>query len=64
MDARIRFFLVGGVAKAPVTVVVQLMINYERRGQGGGSGPYEGLWYGGCLEIDSWQRAVWAGVVR
>ena len=34
---------VGGVAKAPVTAVVQPVIKRERQGQGGRSGPHSGL---------------------
>jgi hypothetical protein len=65
VDAHIRLFCrVGGVANAPVTAVVQPVIKRERQGQGGRSGPHAGLWYGARLEIDSWQRAMWAGVVR
>src|SRR5262249_51738488 len=45
VDAHIRLFCwVGGVAKAPVTAVVQPVIKYERQGRGGGSGPHAGLW--------------------
>ena len=33
-------------------------------GTGGRSGPHAGLWYGARREIGSWQRAMWAGVVR
>jgi hypothetical protein len=46
VDAHIRLFCrVGGVANAPVTAVVQLVIKHERQGQGGRSGPHAGLWY-------------------
>jgi hypothetical protein len=47
-----------------MTAVVRLVIKHERQGQGGRSGPHAGLWHGARLEIDSWQRAAWAGVVR
>jgi len=53
-----------GVGKAPVTAAVQPVIKRERRGRGGRSGPHAGLWYGARREIGSWQRAMWAGVVR
>ena len=65
VDAHIRLFCrVGGVASVPVTAVVQPVIEHERQGQRGRSGPHAGLWYGARLGIDGWQRAVWAGVVR
>src|SRR5262249_18458147 len=45
--AHIRLFCrVGGVAKAPVMVVVQPVIKHERRGRGGWPGPPAGLWHG------------------
>ena len=44
VDAHIRLFCrAGGVAKAPVMVVVQPVIKYERRGRGGRPGPHGGL---------------------
>jgi hypothetical protein len=52
------------VANVPVMAVVQPVIKRERRGQAGRSGPHAGLSYGAGLEIGSWQRAMWAGVVR
>ena len=55
---------VGGVAKAPVTAVVQPVIKRERQGQGGRSGPYAGLCTAHVERLNSWQRAVWVGVVR
>jgi hypothetical protein len=55
---------VAGVANAPVTAAVQPMIKHKRRGQASRSGPHAGLWHGAPLEIDSWQRAMRAGVVR
>ena len=53
-----------GAAKAPVTAVVQPAIQYERRGQGGGSGPARGIVYGARREISRWQRAMQVGVVQ
>jgi LuxR family transcriptional regulator, maltose regulon positive regulatory protein len=43
--------LVGGVAKAPVTAVVQPVIKHQRQGRGGRSGP-RGIVYGARLEIE------------
>jgi hypothetical protein len=55
---------VGGMANAPMTAVVQPVIQHERQGQGGRPGPRAGLRYGARREIDRWQRAMRAGVVR
>ena len=52
------------MAKAPVTAVVQPVIKRERQGQGGRSGPYAGLCTAHVERLNSWQRAVWVGVVR
>jgi len=44
VDAHIRLFCrVGGVAKAPVMVVVQPVIKHEREDGGGRPGPHAGL---------------------
>ena len=65
VDVHIRLFCrVGGVAKAPVMVVVQPVIKHERRGRGGRPGPHAGLCTAHVERLNSWQRAVWAGVVR
>jgi len=44
-----------------MTAVVQPVIKHERQGQ---VGPAPGLVARACLGIDSWQQAMWAGVVR
>ena len=65
MDAHIRVFCqVGGVAKAPVTAVVQPVIKHEREDGGGRPGPHAGLCTARVERLNSWRRAVWAGVVR
>jgi hypothetical protein len=61
---RRKLLPVGSVAKAPVTAAVQPVIKREGCGRGGRPGPHAGLWHGARLEIDSWQRAMGAGVVR
>jgi len=65
VDAHIRLFCrAGGVAKAPVTAVVQPVIKRERQGQGGRSGLHAGLCTAHVERLNSWQRAMWDGVVR
>src|SRR5215468_11625229 len=56
---------VGGVAKAPVTAVVQPVIKHERRGRGGWSGPYPGIVYGARLEIEQLAAGLagWRGAM-
>ena len=64
VDAHIRLFCwVGGVAKAPVTAVVQPVIKHERQGRGGRPGPHAGLCTAHVERLNSWQRAMRAGVV-
>jgi hypothetical protein len=58
------FCRVGGVVKVPVTAVVQPVIKHERQGTGRQAGPARGIVYGARREIDSWLRAMRAGVVR
>src|SRR5215831_2246717 len=55
---------VGGVAKAPVMVVVQPVIKRERQGRGGRPGPHAGWCTAQVGRLNSWQRAMGAGVVR
>ena len=65
MDAHIRLFCrVGGVAKAPVTAVIQPVIKHERQGQGGRSARHCKIVDGARLEIEQLAAGVWAGVVR
>ena len=64
VDAHIRLLPVGGVAKAPVTAAVHPVIKRERRRRGGRPGPYAGLCTAHVWRLNSWQRAVQAGVVR
>ena len=65
VDAHIRVILpVGGVADAPVTAVVQPVIKHARQGRGGRPGPHAGLCTAHVERLNSWQRAVWVGVVR
>jgi hypothetical protein len=65
VDAHIRLFCrVGGVAKAPVTAVVQPVIKRERQGQGGRSGPHAGSCTAHVERLNCWRRAMRASVVR
>ena len=65
MDAHIWLFCrAGGVAEAPVTAVVQPVIKHERKGQGGRPDPHAGLCTAHVWRLNSWRRAMGAGVVR
>jgi hypothetical protein len=65
VDAHIWLFRpVGGAAQAPVTTVVQPVVKHERQGQGRQAGPHAGLCTAHVERLNSWQRAMRAGVVR
>jgi len=65
VDAHIRLFCrVGGVAKAPVPTVVQRVIKRERWGGAAGRACTRDCGWVHVWRLNSWQRAMRAGVVR